>query len=88
MDTTDTLGARPVKRDVGFGPKSKASIALLESLRRNAARKSELDADKGLLIKAADEIERLQKLLENPTWDFNYSDWCSTRLAPTNYGEK
>lgn len=32
-------------------------MKLLESLRRNAARKSELDADKRLLHDAADEIE-------------------------------
>jgi hypothetical protein len=37
---------------------------ILKSLRRNAARKSELDADKALLTRAADEIESLRAQVE------------------------
>ena len=36
---------------------------ILESLRKNAARKSEFDTDKELLTRAADEIQRLQRKL-------------------------
>jgi len=48
-------------------------MAILEILRRNAARKSDLDADKELLTRAANEIERLRtpfRSVDNQDWEY------------------
>jgi hypothetical protein len=39
-------------------------MTILESLRRNAARKSELDADKALLMQAVKQIEDMLRTLK------------------------
>ena len=55
----DSVNLNPNKQQ-----KPRATMNILESLKRNAARKSNLDADKNLLTQAAREIEQLRHTLK------------------------